>query len=446
MSLPPNMKLSRQNSKHVPINSGNSNANTNQTFPWKTIDKSPSDDRDDRLSTISSKEESHGSEKRKNASIKKTDSQSQTENDLFEKYVADIKDNKSSTSLRRRNVKNMGTSRELEPLNRSGSDSSINSDEIFLSLPVNGRGDKKNVYRASPGDSDRSIVVDTDSTMDHIHSLSSSPYNCDVHPSCVVMATHNQLHPSHIQQQFPNNRSVFTASPVALQQPHIKAPHGCSTYSEPTFIQQPIPNFQISSIPPPFNQANIQAPQQTEPFVSYNQFPNAKYNLRQDESGLYSRRQGNNNHDDAVELSHRSQQPHKNIIKPHVQPSNGQNVYFNNPNNLGKNLIDDHSPSCGSVRGQDYNDVTNYHSGDSDSGFRSLPHFQHLPSNSSGGSNRVGNNLAMHRRTSSLSSEETAQLGLNQLDEEEVSMMSFHNYLKNHGVDLDMSNVQSSDV
>lgn len=146
-TLPPNFKLSRHDSTHVYV------TNEKKKFPWSRNENSKSEDDDGRLSTISSKDGSRqSSEKRKNgiSGNHRQDSESQTDQDLFHAYV-------SSDGIRHRKLSNQ----QLENLRhgRHDSESSINSDEIFLSHPPSSAQERRQMCSKTSQSDDTSPLL-----------------------------------------------------------------------------------------------------------------------------------------------------------------------------------------------------------------------------------------------------------------------------------------------
>ncbi|XP_071135606.1 metabotropic glutamate receptor 1-like [Mytilus edulis] len=146
-TLPPNFKLSRHDSTHVYV------TNEKKKFPWSRNENSKSEDDDGRLSTISSKDGSRqSSEKRKNGNSgnHRQDSESQTDQDLFHAYV-------SSDGILHRKLSNQ----PLEHLRhgRHDSESSINSDEIFLSHPPSSAQERRQMCSKTSQSDDTSPLL-----------------------------------------------------------------------------------------------------------------------------------------------------------------------------------------------------------------------------------------------------------------------------------------------
>lgn len=146
-TLPPNFKLSRHDSTHVYV------TNEKKKFPWSRNENSKSEDDDGRLSTISSKDGSRqSSEKRKNGNSgnHRQDSESQTDQDLFHAYV-------SSDGILHRKLSNQ----PLEHLrhSRHDSESSINSDEIFLSHPPSSAQERRQMCSKTSQSDDTSPLL-----------------------------------------------------------------------------------------------------------------------------------------------------------------------------------------------------------------------------------------------------------------------------------------------
>jgi hypothetical protein len=377
-SLPPNVKLNREDSMHIRVPN-------NQKFPWSKNDHSNSNsgDEDDRLSTISSKEESRsGSEKRKKKS--KQDSECQTDAELYENYIA-------RSSVRRRRNKN--TCHE--------SNGSINSDEIFLSLPVSDSTENRGMYRLSPRYSDRSpLLGGYESSLDE-ERRGEEPY----YPL-------NNLSNIHV----PND-SIPTNIPFKSQPLHSLVEH------EPLSLKRTDDPYVISnrnSRDPYYSSINVSdevsakrienghliqiddVPLQNNKFLSQSKSPSS---LKIDNSDLYNRRQ----HPYPVVAAEKSLDKSRYPFPP-TQTKKTMNTV--------SPVMEDMVCNC-----------TNHDS---------IPE-QYLGSRPSVVSNTLSTD-------SSVPPEDMAAFGIEKLDEEEVSMLSFRDYMKNRGIDLDMSDVQSSEV
>ncbi|OWF48826.1 metabotropic glutamate receptor 1-like [Mizuhopecten yessoensis] len=439
MSLPPNIRLNRQNSTHVQAT--NSNSNSKQKFPWTTKDRTPSEDAEDRLSTISSKEESHshGSDRRKsgvtgNGNNKKQDSQCQTDNGMFEEYLARSRSDRVGSSLRSR----ASTGRNSEGAQRCGSDSSINSDEIFLSLPPNNAHERRGMYKTSPIHGDRSPLLNESVTPDKCygnslvatlepygHTIMSDYQRQDVPPRVKSVSPYNTVYDN--AHSNPDHRIECSAN--TFLHPSPKPLRGSS---DPVFQ----PRFSNG----PFLTATVSAPL------------GSTYQLKPDESSLYGRRHSDNS---ALIM----------ISNPETVVSNPQRRYTT-PNRRPLPQCDQtQTEACEPLLERDSSDLCNSspvyfsHSDcirdsrllppDRKADYIKLPPEKHVSSSALTPIPAGAPGLNSYRPTSSATSpspDSTMSTGLGKLEEEEVSMISFHSYLKSRGVDLDMSSVQSSDV
>jgi hypothetical protein len=151
-SLPPNFRLTRQNSTHVYV------SNEKKKFPWTRNETAKSDDDDGRLSTISSKDGSRqSSEKRKNGNgIYRQDSECQTDQDMYHVYVTKecVRHRKSSKSSNQTKH------------TRHDSDSSINSDDFFLSHPPSSAQERRKMCNKNSQSEDTSPLLGNETVDD----------------------------------------------------------------------------------------------------------------------------------------------------------------------------------------------------------------------------------------------------------------------------------------
>jgi len=445
-SLPPNIRLNRQNSTHVPANT---NSNCNQKFPWTTKDRSPSEDVEDRLSTISSKEESHGSDKKKG--YKKQDMQCQTESDMFESYLIRSTSQQKKSSLRRRPLNGRNGNG-----NKCDSDSSIDSDEIFLSLPPADPREKRGMYKTpSPAHhSDKSPLLNARDTAE-----------CSYNTDGTGVTYKNEMNDSYNftsnfqKQNNPRDKNLIShSSPyrmtddLQISAGHMQ-PYHSSNCSPTTTQSSPLPVGIL-----PCNHSHINGPYSCSPAANKYQVQSGEmYQLRPNESELYGRRHSEKFEQVADKNSpsikrrntnpdRRSPRQYKYNDRPQTYPEHSHQT-SEQPlcrQNCGRQEIADiHKCSPCQTDNRD-GDETSWIIPSPPSAFKSqFPEvLQGRPTNvihQTSGS-------ARGQTTVSLSPDDTVASGLNRLEEEEVSMISFQAYLKNHGLDLDMSSVQSSDV
>lgn len=118
-------------------------------FPWTRSDAAKSDDDDGRLSTISSRDGSRqSSEKRKNGH--RQDSECQTDHELYQAFVL-------NDGVRQRKLSNHPL--ECIRQDRHDSDSSINSDEIFLSHPPSSAQERRQMCSKNSQSDDTSPLL-----------------------------------------------------------------------------------------------------------------------------------------------------------------------------------------------------------------------------------------------------------------------------------------------
>lgn len=377
-SLPPNVKLNREDSMHIRVPN-------NQKFPWSKKDHSNSNsgDEDDRLSTISSKEESRsGSEKQKKKS--KQDSECQTDAELYENYVA-------RSSVRRRRTKD--TCHE--------SNGSINSDEIFLSLPISDSTENRGMYRLSPRYSDRSpLLGGYESSLEEerrgeepyfpLNNLSNIHAPNDTIPSDIPFKS-QPLHSLVEHESLPLRR---TDDSYIISNRNSRDHYYSPINAADEVVEKRIENGHLVQID--------DYPSHNSKFLSQSNPPSS---LKLDNSDLYNRRQ----HPYPIVAAEKSLDKSRYPLPP-TQAKKAMNTV---------------SP----LREEMHCNCTNYDA---------IPE-QYLKSRPSVVSNTLSTD-------SSVPPEDMAAFGIQKLDEEEVSMLSFRDYMKNRGIDLDMSDVQSSEV
>ncbi|XP_061169188.1 metabotropic glutamate receptor 5-like [Saccostrea echinata] len=377
-SLPPNIKLNRENSMHIRIPN-------HQKFPWSKKDHSNSNsgDEDDRLSTISSKEESRsGSEKRKKKT--KQDSECQTDAEWLEHFVA-------KSSVRRRKPDK----------NCHESDGSINSDEIFLSLPVSDSTENRGMYRLSPRHSDRSpLLGGYDSALEEenkeehnfpLNNLSNIHVEDNAIPSVIPFKS-QPLHSLNEREPFNVNR--IDNSRVKFTTRNSRDPlysHINISDDVPRKVNENGHLIQIEDVP--LLNKNSVSQRRSPP------------TLKIDDSDLYRRRQQNH----PVVVEEKSLDKGRYPLPLMLNQMTKNSVYP---------LKEDSHCNCAN------HDV--------------IPE-QHLRQRPSVVSNTLSSG-------SSVSVEDMTGFDIHKLEEEEVSMLSFRDYMKNRGIDLDMSDVQSSEV
>lgn len=372
-SLPPNIKLNRENPMHIQVP-------TNEKFPWGKKDNSScnSEDEDDRLSTISSREESRsGSEKRRKKS--KQDSGCQTEADFY--FV-------SRSSVRRRKAGHAC----------DDSNGSINSDEFFLSLPVSDSTEHRGMYRLSPRHSDRSPLLggydsslDDDRKGEDSYSPLNNLSNILVHENIIsaeVPFNSQSLHPR--RDAIPLKRT--DESYVTSQKKSSECYHH-NPYNNTDSSIKLMENGHLIQID--------HVPLQNNSFAPHTKSPPT---LQIAYSDLYKRRQ----------LPQPTRIEEKSLDKSRNQFASKQN----------KTCVMPVNPVDGHCNCRAYDVIPEPHS---------VPR----------GPSVVSNTLSTG---STVSAEEMLGFGNHQLEEEEVSMLSFRDYMKNRGINLDLSDVQSSEV
>lgn len=375
-SLPPNIKLNRENSMHIQVP-------TNQKFPWNKKDHSNSDsgDEDDRLSTISSKEESRsGSEKRRRQL--KQDCGCQTDADLSDNLIY-------RSSIRRRRTGNVCHE----------SNGSINSDEIFLSLPVSDSTDHRGVYRLSPRHSDRSPLLggydsslEGDRKGEDFYFPMNNLSNVLVHENVLaeVPFKSESLHPLNKREPLPIKRTDDSYAGISIKYSSESIDSKVKNNNDES--EKLLENghlVQIDEIP--LNNSNS---------CTFHKSPPT---LKIGYSDLYKRRQ----------FPHPVIVEEKSLDKSRYPFSKMQQKTFVSP-----------LPQTGHC----INCVIT----DAIPGQVSRPKLSMTSYTSSA--------------ASSASADDVASYGIQKLEEEEVSMLSFRDYMKNRGIDLDMSDVQSSEV
>lgn len=438
MSLPPNIRLNRQNSTHVQATE--SNSNSNQKFPWTTKDRSPSEDAEDRLSTISSKEESHshGSDRRKSGATasgnKKQDSQCQTDTMMFEEYLARSRSDRVGSSIRSR----ASTGKNSEGAQRCESDSSINSDEIFLSLPANNAHERRGMYKTSPIHGDRSPLLSDREIQD----------KCYGNNFVATLEPYGHTIMSDYQRQEVPPR-VKSVSPYNTRYDNAYSKHNhhndCSTnaflHPSPKAVRDPADQvFQPRFSNGPFLTATVSAPLGNT------------YQLKPDESSLYGRRHSENSAlikiDNAETVLPISQGRNATPNRRSVTKCDRSHLEANEP------LLDGHSLDMANSSPVYFSHVdclkdSRLITPNSNVDLIKLAPEKHVPASAFNLAPVEAPSLNSNGPVNSAtcpSPESVVSTGLSQLEEEEVSMISFHSYLKSHGVDLDMSSVQSSDV
>lgn len=375
-SLPPNIKLNRENSMHIQVP-------TNQKFPWNKKDHSNSDsgDEDDRLSTISSKEESRsGSEKRRRQL--KQDCGCQTDADLSDNLIY-------RSSIRRRRTGNVCHE----------SNGSINSDEIFLSLPVSDSTDHRGVYRLSPRHSDRSPLLggydsslEGDRKGEDFYFPMNNLSNVLVHENVLaeVPFKSESLHPLNKREPLPIKRTDDSYAGISIKYSSESIDSKVKNNNDES--EKLLENghlVQIDEIP--LNNSNS---------CTFHKSPPT---LKIGYSDLYKRRQ----------FPHPVIVEEKSLDKSRYPFSKMQQKTFVSPLQQTGHCI-----NCV---------IT-----DAIPGQVSRPKLSMTSYTSSA--------------ASSASADDVASYGIQKLEEEEVSMLSFRDYMKNRGIDLDMSDVQSSEV
>lgn len=428
MSLPPSFRLNRQNSTHVPAAS---TAQTNgQKFPWGR--KGQSDEEDDRLSTISSKDDSHEGDKRR----RKQDNECQTDDVLFQAYL------KSSSIRRRRpstsSKKSFSDHRSIQ----CHSESSIDSDEIFLSLPTSGGKEERGMFKTSPNFSDRSPLISQNQLRERQNGrrdqASNGSYNY-----VTDIQLHNERDKDHVI--YPSNK----ISVKQLVKPDMEVYNNLNKFSQrPLNAPCVLPDMSPNAVQP----IGLTVFAENGPCVKMKNASNPEFSLKPAESALYNRRHSENSHnsskDDNSSCNYRRYTVNSSNKPSNIKRRNGSNNSVSEIQPLlSPNCLQTYQPFVDhqrSRRGSKEMCIRQC-AFDADSVLGSPPSIQNVDSSIIHPLINLDAHVTPPNNTI-VSMENIQSLGLNELDEEEVSMISFQNYLKERGVQLDMSSVQSSEV
>lgn len=362
---------------------------------------------------------------------KKQDSQCQTDIGLFEEYLARSRSERVGSSLRSRT----SNGRSSEGAQRCGSDSSINSDEIFLSLPANNPRERRGLYKTSPIHGDRSPLLNESETPDKCYGNSLvatlEPYGH------TIMSDHQDIPPR-----------VKSVSPYHTKHDTNNINYNADIQMEckSTFLQNPSPRALRGSSDPVVQPNFLNGPYITD---TGSASAESAYRLKPDGSALYGRRHSDNS--PLIKISNPDRVPHRRYTTPNRKPA----CVDQSQTESSQPLLARHSADvCNSSpvyfahtdRHSD-NNLGSFLAPESTRGMTELPPEINVPTCAFTQNPLGAPSLNSLGHISNVPSpDSTISTGLSKLDEEEVSMISFHSYLKSRGVDLDMSSVQSSDV